>query len=158
MKTITKQTTVTTERGTVLNMTVTAKRGWEKTKEVSYCDGDNVEVESMKKVKETIVSFEISGVQYNGQFGATGNFVPVDLKKQGVYALFSTSKGGQIAMSERVYNELNAVIESAIKESETDENWLKYQKQIEESLKQNREYEQAQIEIDNMMTLNGKTY
>lgn len=156
MKTIVKQTSTTTERGTTLNMIVTAKRGWEKTQNTIDSDGILVNVNDMKEIDETMISIEINGSIYNGHFW-TGALVPKELREQGVYALF-VHKTGQIGISEKVYNELNAVIESAIKESETDENWLKYQKQIEESLKQNREYEQAQIEIDNMMTLNGKTY
>jgi len=148
MKTIVKQTTATTEKGTVLNLTVTVKRGWEKVIEHQYNDGWESDIEKMKEIKETTTLIEANGQKFIGMF------VPADYKKQGVFAIFAN----KIGLSEKVYNELNTVCEEAKKEAETDENWIALQVKKEQSRKEEDEYYRHHNAVENMMTLNGKTY
>lgn len=153
MKTIVKQTTATTEKGTSLNLTVTVKRGWEKVTEHLYNDGWESDVEKMKEIKETIIIIEANGQKFTGDF-STGMFVPAEYKKQGVFAIFANKLG----LSEKVYGELNSVCEEAKKEAETDENWIALQAKKEQSRKEEEEYYKHRKAVENMMTLNGKTY
>lgn len=153
MKTITKTTTATTERGTALNLTVTVKRGWEKVSEHLYNDGWESDIEKMKEIEETITTIEASGQKFTGEF-STGMFVPAEYKKQGVFAIFAN----KIALSEKVYNELHSVFEEATKEAETDESWIALQAKKEQSRKEEEEYNKHYNAVENMMTLNGKTY
>lgn len=153
MTTITKTTAATTEKGTVLNLTVTAKRGWEKVTEHLYNDGWESDIEKMKETNETTVVIEAKGVEYAGCF-ITGMFVPAEYKRQGVFAIFANKLG----LSEKVYNELNSVCEEAKREAETDENWIALQAKKAQSIKEEEEYNRHYNAVNNMMTLNGKTY
>lgn len=153
MKTIVKQTTATTEKGTVLSLTITAKRGWEKVTEHLYNDGWESDIEKMKEINETVIVIEAKGVEYTGCF-STGILVPMEYKKQGVFAIFANKLG----LSEEVYNELNSVCEEAKREAETDENWIALQAKKAQSIKEEEEYNRHYNAVENMMTLNGKTY
>jgi len=153
MKTIEKKATTTTEKGTVINMTVKVTRGWEKVTEHLYNDGWESDVEKMKEFNETTIVCEVRGQKYRGEF-FTGMFVPTEYKRKGVYAIFAN----KIGMSERVYNELNTVIEAAIAEAETDESWIRLLAAREKARKEEEEYDEHVRGVENMMTLNGKTY
>ncbi len=145
MKTVTKTTTVTTEKGTVLNMTVTAKRGWEEATEHLYNDGNESDVKVMKEINETTTIIMVSGQKYEGSFST---FVPEKYKKQGVYALFAS----KIGLSKNVYDSLIAVVNDAIKEAETDENWTEFQTLRAQSLKAEEEYYRHHRAVENMMS------
>lgn len=153
MTTITKTTAATTEKGTVLNLTVTVKRGWEKVTEHLYNDGWESDIEKMRETNETTVVIEAKGVEYKGGF-RTGTSVPLEYKKQGVFAIFANKLG----LSEEVYNNLNSVCEEAKKEAETDEGWIALQAKKAQSIKDEEEYNRHYNAVENMMTLNGKTY
>jgi hypothetical protein len=153
MKTITKTTTATTEKGTALNLTITVKRGWEKVTEHLYNDGWESDVEKMKEIRETTTTIEANGQKFTGEF-STGMFVPAEYKKQGVFAIFAN----KIGLSERVYNELNSICEEAKKEAETDDSWIALQAKKEQAKKEEEEYYKNSKAVENMMTLNGKTY
>jgi len=144
MKTITKTTTVTTERGTILNMTVIAKRGWEEATEPVWVD-ESVSFTSKKEVNETTIVLEANGQEFTGSFST---FVPDKYKKQGVYALFAN----KIGLSKNVYDSLIAVVNDAIKEAETDENWIEYQALKAQSLKAEEEYQRHHRAVENMMS------
>lgn len=144
MKAITKTTTVTTEKGTVLNMTVIAKRGWEEATEPVWVD-ESINRTSKKEINNTTITIMVSGQKYEGSFST---FVPNEYKSKGVYAIFA----GKIGLSERVYNELNTAREEAIAEAETDENWIEYQALKAQSLKAEEEYQRHHRAVENMMT------
>lgn len=155
MTTIIKTATATTEKGTLLTMTVTATRGWEKVNETVYSDGWNTEVEAMKETNETTIKIEAQGRTFTGHFNS-GMFIPADYKKQGVFATFSFN-GGTIGLSERVYNELYSAVEAARKEAETDESWIKLQAKKAQAAAEEAEYDRHVKAVENMMTLNGRT-
>jgi hypothetical protein len=144
MKTITKTTTVTTERGTILNMTVIAKRGWEEATEPVWVD-ETVERTSRQEISKTTISILVSGQNYEGSFST---FVPDKYKKQGVYALFAS----KIGLSKKVYDSLIAVVNDAIKEAETDENWIEFQTLRAQSLKAEEEYQRHHRAVEKMMS------
>jgi hypothetical protein len=144
MKTITKTTTVTTERGTVLNMTVVAVRGYEEVTQPVWVD-ETVERTSRQEISKTTISILVSGQNYEGSFST---FVPVQYKKQGVYALFAN----KIGLSRSVYDSLIAVVNDAIKEAETDENWIEYQALKAQSLKAEEEYQRHHRAVEKMMS------
>jgi hypothetical protein len=156
MKTITKTASATTEKGTILSMVVTASRGWEKVKETIYSDGWNTEVETMKETNTTEITITAQGREFKGHFN-TGVLVPADYRKQGVFATFSFGNGA-LGLSERVYNELNTVVEAAKAEAEADENWMKLQAKKAQAQKEVEEYDRHVKAVENMMTLNGRTY
>lgn len=151
MTTITKQTSTTTERGTLITLVITASRGWHKVTEHLYNDGWESDVEKMQVINDTTITAEVNGQKYTGEFRL---FVPEELKKQGVFAIFA----GKLAISERVYNDLNAVCEDARKEAEKDEEWIAYLAKVEEARKKEEEYEKNYKAIRNMMTMNGRSY
>lgn len=153
MKTITNTKTITTEKGTVINMTTTSKRGFEVVKEISFCDGDNVEISKGREINETKTVLLINGNEYEGYFST--HFAPVILK--GFYGLFSSSKQS-VGLSEDKYNELNNVVESTKKEAEMDIDWKMYQERKQQAQKEENEYEANYKAVEKMMTLNGNTY
>lgn len=144
MKEINKTTKVVTERGTVLNLTVTAKRGWEEATEPVWVD-ESVSFTSKKEVNETTIVLEANGQKYEGSFST---FVPEKYKKQGVYALFAS----KIGLSRSVYDALIAVVNDAIKEAETDENWIEFQNLRAQSLKAEEEYQRHHRAVEKMMS------
>jgi hypothetical protein len=144
MKAITKTTTVTTEKGTVLNMTVVAERGYEETTQPVWVD-ESVESTSKKEINNTTITIMVSGQKYEGSFST---FVPEKYKKQGVYALFAS----KIGLSKNVYDSLIAVVNDAIKEAETDENWTEFQTLRAQSLKAEEEYYRHHRAVENMMS------
>lgn len=144
MRTITRTTKVTTERGTVLNMTVVAKRGWEEVTQPVWVD-EYINRTSKKEINETTTIIMVSGQKYEGSFST---FVPDQYKRQGVYALFAN----KIGLSKNVYDSLIAVVNDAIKEAETDENWIEYQALRAQSLKAEEEYQRHHRTVENMMS------
>ena len=144
MKTITKTLTVTTEKGTVLNMTVVAVRGYEEVTQPVWVD-ETVERTSKCCVNNTTITIMVSGQKYEGSFST---FVPEKYKKQGVYALFAS----KIGLSRSVYDALIAVVNDAIKEAETDENWIEFQNLRAQSLKAEEEYQRHHRAVEKMMT------
>jgi hypothetical protein len=144
MKAITKTTTVTTEKGTVLNMTVVAERGYEETTQPVWVD-ESVESTSKKEINNTTITIMVSGQKYEGSFST---FVPEKYKKQGVYALFAS----KIGLSKNVYDSLIAVVNDAIKEAETDGNWKEFQTLRAQSLKAEEEYQRHHRAVEKMMS------
>ena len=153
MKTITKKTTVTTERGTVINFKVTETRGYEKRESVSYCDGDNVSVSKMEVIDKTIMVAEINGTSYCGDFWV-GMFLPDVYKKQGVFCVFAEKVG----ISETTYNKLKEVCDQAKQEAEADEDYQAYIAKRSAALAAEAQHEKDYKAIENAMTLNGRTY
>jgi hypothetical protein len=144
MKAITRTTKVFTERGTSLFLTVVAKRGWEEVTQPVWVD-ETVERTSRQEISKTTISILVSGQNYEGSFST---FVPDKYKKQGVYALFAN----KIGLSKNVYDSLIAVVNDAIKEAETDENWKKFQTLRAQSLKAEEEYQRHHRAVENMMS------
>jgi hypothetical protein len=151
MKTVTRTHTTTTEKGLTLNMTVTVTKGWEKATRHQYNDGYESDVQIMEETNTTEITIEAKGRKYQGWFST---LVPEEYKKQGVYVIFASA----IGLSEKVYNELNAVCEDAKKEVETDEGWIAFQKEKERADKEDAEYRAHVENVNRMMTLNGRTY
>ena len=144
MKAIVKTASATTERGSILSMTVVAKRGWEEATEPVWVD-ESVSFTSKKEENETTIVLEVNGQKYEGSFST---FVPEKYKKQGVYALFAS----KIGLSRSVYDALIAVVNDAIKEAETDENWTEFQTLRAQSLKAEEEYQRHHRAVENMMS------
>lgn len=144
MKTIVKTASATTERGTSLFLTVVAKRGYEEVTQPVWVD-ESVSFTSKKEVNETTIVLEANGQKYEGSFST---FVPNKYKKQGVYALFAN----KIGLSKNVYDSLIAVVNDAIKEAETDENWIEYQALKAQSLKAEEEYQRHHRAVEKMMS------
>jgi len=142
MKTITKQTTVTTERGTVIEMTVTAVRGFEMVKEVAFCDGDNIEITKGKKTNETNIVLLINGKEYQGFL--TDNWSPVNK------IAFVAGKA-IIPLSKQNYDELMSVIIDAKEEAETDNTWIAKIDKEAKNVKIEQEYEAHVKALDKMM-------
>ena len=152
MKTSTKQTTVTTERGTVLNFTVVAERGYESVTEKVWVD-EYVERETIKEINKTTATIEVNGKKYEGYFTTS---MPQSVLK-GCYGAFLA--GSQpIGLSKKIYNELTSIVEEAKKEAETDENWMALQAKKEQARKEEEEYYKHNKAVNAMMTMNGKTY
>ncbi len=153
MKTTTNTTTITTEKGTVVKMITIAIRGFKMVKEISFCDGDNVEIEKGKETNENTTILTINGKDYKGYF--TTN-MPADVLK-GCFGCFLA--GNQpIGLSKVKYNELVDLVNSTKKEAETDETWIALQAREAQARKEEEEYYKHVKAVENMMTLNGKTY
>lgn len=150
MKTSVKSISTKTERGTEVTINVTVKKGWEKVIEKLYNDGWESEIEKMKEINETNITITANGQVFKGQFSYG---IPSDLKRQGVVAIF-----GKIALTQKVYKTLYSAVEDAVKEAETDENWIALQVKKEQSETAEAEYYKNRNAVENMMTLNGKTY
>lgn len=150
MKTSIKSISTKTERGTEVTINVTVKKGWEKVIERLYNDGWESEVEKMKEINETNITITANGQVFKGSFSYG---IPSDLKIKGVVAIF-----GKIALTENVYKTLYSAVEEAVKEAETDKNWIELQAKKEQIKKSDAEYSKNKMAVENMMTLNGKTY
>jgi hypothetical protein len=173
MKTIKKQITVTTERGTEVNMTVTAVRGYEEITEKVWVD-EYVECKSKKEINETTIESVVNGVTYKG---GLYTIIPEKYKSQGVHAILADKIGvskavyeslnavgvhailaDKIGVSKAVYESLNAVIASAKAEAETDADWIAYKEMKKRALEEEEAYYKHAKNVEDMMTLNGKTY
>jgi hypothetical protein len=153
MKTMSNTTTITTEKGTVVKMVVTAIRGYEKVKEIAFCDGDNIEIETGKDTNENNITLTINGKDYIGYFTTK---MPASVLK-GCFGVFLA--GNQpIGLSQVKYNELINIVNLTKKEAETDETWMVYQTKKTQLLKEEIEYDNHVKAVENMMTLNGHTY
>jgi len=153
MKNITKSATITTERGTVVNMTVNASRGFAIVEEEVYNDGWNSTVKSNQVTEKTEIVLVINGKSYKGSFTTD---MPASVLK-GCYGVFLA--GSQpIGLSKEKYNDLTAVVAEARKEAETDQSWIDYRAKVAQSEKEAREYDAHVKAVNNMMTLNGRTY
>jgi hypothetical protein len=151
MKVITRTTTVTTEKGTVVNMTVTATRGYELVDYTTSLDGWVCEGKKMEVINKTKINIAFNDQKIEGQFSILPTHVQ---KEKGIYGVFAS----KIGLSETKYNELKSVVNAAIAEAETDENWMKYQTKKAQSQKEEEEYQANVKMIDNAMTLNGRSY
>ncbi len=150
MKTITATATATTEKGTILNLTITSIRGWEEVTEKVWVD-EYREVKNKKEIKKDEIIIEANGQKISGQFTTA---ISNEHKKQGLYAIF----GGKIGLSEKVYNELKSVCDAAIREAETDADWLQYKALEKAAIEAEIQRIKDMEKIENMMTLNGRTY
>ena len=147
MKTSTRTAAITTERGTVVNMTVTATRGFEIVNEVSFCDGDNINITRGQKTEKTETVLAINGKNYAGYF--TTNMQKSDLK--GCFGCFLA--GNQpIGLSEAKYNELIAVVAEARKEAETDQSWIDYSERKAKADQASRQYDRHVAEMKKAMS------
>lgn len=121
MKAITKKATITTERGTVVNMTATVTRGFEMVNEEVFNDGWNSTVKKAQVTEKTEVVLNINGKDYKGFFT---NSMSADVLK-GCFGCFLA--GTQpIGLSQVKYNELTSVVAAAKNEAETDQSWINY--------------------------------
>lgn len=153
MKTTTKTTQVTTERGTVINMTTTVTRGFEMVEEELFNDGWNSTVKKAQVTEKTETVLNINGKNYKGFF-TTG--MPADVLK-GCFGCFLA--GSQpIGLSQIKYNELTALEAEAKKEAETDQSWIDYRVRKAVSEKEEAEYYKNYNRVSNAMTLNGHSY
>jgi len=150
MKTVQNILKGKTESGTNFIVTVTAKRGYEDVTEKVWVD-EYVEITSKKEINETIIETTVNGVVYKGGLYITFSDFH---KKQGVYAIL----GEKIGISKNNYTIIFNFIEGCKKEAETDNDWLNYQKIKDNLVKEEIEYEQHVKRVNEMMTLNGKTF
>lgn len=114
---ITKKATITTERGTVVNMTATVTRGVAD-EEIS---NDGLTVKKAQVTEKTEVVLNINGKDYKGFFTTS---MPSNVLK-GCFGCFLAGKQ-PIGLSEAKYNELTSVVAEATKEAETDQSWINY--------------------------------
>jgi len=150
MKTITKKATITTERGTVVNMTVVATRGFEIVDEELFNDGQNSIVKKGQVIKKTEVTLTIDGKDYEGSF----IILPAKMQAENdCYGTFANNGFSQVK-----YNELTAIVAEAKKEAETDQSWIDYSERKAKAEKKETEYRENYKKIENMMTLNGRTW
>ena len=153
MKAITKQATITTEKGTVVNMTATVTRGFEMVNEELFNDGWNSTVKKAQITEKTDVVLNINGKDYKGYFTTS---MPSDVLK-GCFGCFLA--GTQpIGLSQVKYNDLTSVVAEATKEAETDQSWIDYSERKAISEKEESEYYTNYKRVENAMTLNGGTY
>lgn len=139
--------TAITERGTVINMTVTCERDYIQVNETSFCDGDNVEITRGKEIKTNKIVLTINGKEYEGYFGSEQFSESI---KKGCYGVFLA--GNQpIGLSEAKYKELTAIVDEAKKEAETDANWMAYKAKCAENIKCQKEYDQHVKNVNKMM-------
>ncbi len=150
MKTIEKTAAVTTERGTVINFTVTATRGVVEYDESVWAD-QPIQVRAKKITNETLITAIVNGKSYKGWLST---LVPEALKKQGVHALLC----GTLGVSKAVYEEIKMAVDAAISEAETDGDWMQYKKAEAEEEQAMMEYERRKKAVEDMMTLNGSSY
>jgi hypothetical protein len=151
MKTSTNTTTIITERGTEVKMTTTSKRGFEMVKEVSFCDGDNVEIEKGKETNENVTILTINGKDYKGY----ARILPSQIQKEkGCYAIFSD----RVGLSQRTYDILSDLVLATSVDAETDQSWIDYSDCKAKAEKEEIEYYKNYKRVENAMTLNGKTY
>lgn len=147
----TKNVTIITESGTELQVKVIAERDYRSENYTTSLDGDVCEGTRMMPVENTKVLITVNGQTYNG----IAAILPMHLQaKYGAYAVFAS----KIGLSQTKYNELETVIREACEEAEKDENWIKYQEMKISSEKAEAEYQAHVKKINNMMTLNGKSY
>ncbi len=150
MKTIEKTAAVTTERGTVINYTVTATRGYDEVVESVWAD-QYVDVRAKKITNETSITAIVNGKSYKGWLST---LVPESLKKQGVHALLCNTLG----VSKAVHDAIKVTVDAAISEAETDAGWQEYKAEEEQAMKEEMEYYRHKKAVENMMTLNGSSY
>lgn len=147
MKTITKKATITTERGTVVNMTVTVTRGFEMVNEELFNDGWNSTVKKAQVTEKTEVVLNINGKDYKGFFTTS---MPADVLK-GCFGCFLA--GTQpIGLSQVKYNELTSVVAEAKNEAETDQSWIDYCERKSTAEKGEIEYYANYKRVENAMT------
>lgn len=151
MKTIIRTSTVTTEKGTQLNLTVTASRGYEEVTEKVWID-EYVERTSKKEINETIISIKVNDQIYTDTFRVLRSDEAKKYNNQ-IYAAF-----GKIGISETIYNQFCNIVAEAKAEAETDVNWIEFQIKKAQALKEEKEYYNHVKAVYNMMTLNGKSY
>ena len=150
MKTITKKATITTERGTMVNMTVIATRGFQIVDEELFNDGQNSIVKKGRVTEKTEVTLTVNGKDYQGSF----IILPAQMQaEKGCYGTFAN-----IALSRIKYNELTAIVAEAKKQAETDQSWINYSERKAKAEKKETEYRENYKKIENMMTLNGRTW
>jgi hypothetical protein len=152
MKTITRTSTATTEKGNQMTLTVTASKGYEEVTEKVWID-EYVERTTKKEINETNISIEVKGQVFCGDFRI---LTSDEMKKYNnqLYASFA----GKLGISEIIFNQFQKVIAEAKAEAETDENWIEYQKLRAKANKEEEEYYNHVKAVENMMTLNGRTY
>ena len=152
MKTTERTTTATTETGLVMNLTVTAERGYEDVTEKVWID-EYVEVTAKKEINKTIATIEVKGQKITGEFRL---LMPDEIAHYGnnLYASFA----GKIGVTKVIYDHFSGIIKEAKKEAETDENWIALQAKKVQALKEEMEYDAHVNAVENMMTLKGKTY
>jgi len=143
MKTSIKSISTKTERGTEVTINVIVKKGWEKVIERLNNDGWESEVEKMKEINETNITLTANDKVFLGSFSYS---IPYELKRQGVVAIFD-----KIALTENVYNTLYSAVEEAVKEAETDENWIKYTEIKAKAEQLSREYDRHVSEMAKAM-------
>jgi hypothetical protein len=146
MKTTTNTTTITTERCTVVKMTTTSIRSFDLVKEISFCDGDNVEIEIGKETIEDTTVLTINGKDYKGYF--TTKMTANELK--GCYGVFLAGRQ-PIGLSQVKYNELIDLVNATKKEAETDESWMKFKARELKAIKEEIEYDNHVKAVEEMM-------
>ena len=150
MKTITKKATITTERGTIVNMTVVATRGFEIVDEELFNDGQKSIVKKDQVINKTEVTLTINGKDYEDSF----IILPTKMQAENdCYGTFANNGFSQVK-----YNELTAIVAEAKKEAETDQSWIDYSERKAKAEKKETEYRENYKKIENMMTLNGRTW
>lgn len=150
MTTIEKTAAVTTERGTVINLTVTATRGYDEAVEKVWAD-QYVNVKAKKVANDTSITATVNGKSYKGWLST---LVPASLREQGVHALLCNTFG----ISKQVHDAIKEIVDAAISEAESDAGWIEYKAEEEQAMNDEMEYYRHKKAVENMMTLNGRTY
>jgi hypothetical protein len=155
MKTIEKIAKATTQRGTVINITCTSERGFEMRKEVSFCDGDNVEINKGFETKKDNVNLIFADKNLNGHI--TTNRPSPTMPVFFGYFMANDNKT-VLPLDKEVYETIENCKKEAISEAETDESYTAQQLKKAIARKEEEEYYKNKKAVENMMTLNGKTY
>lgn len=143
MKAITKTAEITTERGTLVKMTVTVTKGFEMVNEELFNDGWNSTVKTGKVTEKTETTLTVNGKDYKGCF----DVLPARMQaEKGCYGTFAN-----IGLSQVKYNELTTVVAEARKEAETDQSWIDYSERKAKADQASREYDKHVSEMKKAM-------
>jgi len=154
MKTSESKNTVTTKRGSIIEITATSTRGYDVVEEVSYCDGDNVTVIRGKETKINSLVIVI-----NGQLTLNGYITTVaPANAPESYGYFISNNNKLIPIDQDVYDVMHNCKIAAAVAAETDTSWSEMRTRQIEQNQIDIEYENHVKGVENMMTLNGKTY
>ena len=155
MKTATRKATVTTARGTEINITVTATRGAETKEENVYCDGYNVTVKKEVVTEKTNITLSFTGQTLSGCLTRKR-----PSPKTPVFYGYFLGDDDKTVMpfDENVYATIENCKNEAETEAETDGSYTEYAIRQEATLREDQEYDEHVKRVENMMTLNGRTY
>lgn len=155
MKTSESKNSVTTKRGSVIEITATSTRHYEMIDEVSYCDGDNVTISRGKETKcDKLVIVISNDLTLSGHITRIAPIVNCPKS----YGYFVSDNNKLMPIDEDVYNVMMGCVNAARVEAEKDTEWSAMRRRQIEAEEVNARYHDHVNNVDRMMTLNGRTY